>query len=55
MKLYLSSYRIPTPEDLFKLVGEDPHDISVALIPNAMDYYAERPGQSKFGILQIIY
>lgn len=42
MKLYLSSYRIPTPQDLFELIGKNPAQITVALIPNAKDYYAKR-------------
>lgn len=42
MKLYLSSYRIPTPKDLSNLLNKDLSEISVALIPNAKDYYAER-------------
>ncbi len=43
MKLYLSSYRIPTPSDLEKLLGKPLSQTSVALIANAKDYYAERP------------
>ncbi len=42
MKLYLSSYRVPTPNDLFELVGKNPDKIKIALIPNAKDYYAEK-------------
>ena len=42
MRLYLSSYRIPAPNELFKLVSKKPEDTSVAFIPNAKDYYAER-------------
>lgn len=42
MKLYLSSYRIPLLADLIKLVGKPLQDISVALIPNAKDYYSQR-------------
>lgn len=42
MKLYLSSYRLPTPDDLFELVGKKPAAIKLAFIPNAGDYYAER-------------
>ncbi len=41
MKLYLSSYRVPNPEALFKLVGKDSGNISVAIIPNAKDYYSD--------------
>lgn len=43
MKLYLSSYRIPTPSDLEKLLGKPLSHTSVALIANAKDYYTERP------------
>lgn len=42
MKLYLSSYRVPTPHDLIELVGKPARQIKVALIPNAKDYYAKR-------------
>ena len=42
MKLYLSSYRIPTPDDLAQLLGKPLREVSVALIPNAKDYYIER-------------
>jgi len=42
MKLYLSSIEIPTPDDLAQLVGKPLGDISVAIIPNAQDYYSER-------------
>lgn len=42
MKLYLSSYRIPTPDDLAQLLGKPLDKVSVALIPNAKDYYIER-------------
>lgn len=42
MKLYLSSYRIPTPSDFIKLIGKDPAKTTMALIPNAKDYYAKR-------------
>jgi dipeptidase E len=43
MKLYLSSIRIPAPEALSTLLGRPLSDVSVAFIPNAKDYYAERP------------
>ena len=43
MKLYLSSFRIPTPDDLAKLLGKPLSQTSVALIANAKDYYTERP------------
>lgn len=42
MKLYLSSYRIPTPKDLEGLLGKSLQDTSVALISNAKDYYVKR-------------
>lgn len=42
MKLYLSSYRVPTPKDLIRLFGKPANEIKVALIPNAKDYYAKR-------------
>ena len=42
MKLYLSSYRIPTPKDLERLLAKPLQDTSVALISNAKDYYAKR-------------
>ena len=49
MKLYLSSYRIPTPNDLVALVSPQTTDISMALISNAQDYYAERARAFKVG------
>jgi dipeptidase E len=42
MKLYLSSYRIPTPEDLINLTGKKPSKVRVAIIMNAKDYLIER-------------
>ncbi len=42
MKLYLSSYRVPTTKDLFGLLRTNPNQTKVALIPNAKDYLAER-------------
>jgi dipeptidase E len=42
MKLYLSSYRIPTPKDLEELLGKQLQGTSVALISNAKDYYTKR-------------
>lgn len=47
MKLYLSSYRVPTPSDLFALIGKRPDQTKVAIIPNAKDYYAEKPRAMK--------
>src|SRR5690349_4405738 len=38
MKLYLSSYRIPTPDSLFELLPKPPIECTVAIIPNAKDY-----------------
>jgi len=43
MKLYLSSIRIPAPDDLAKLLGKPLSGTSVALIPNAKDFYSKRP------------
>lgn len=52
MKLYLSSYRIPTPDDLSKLLGKKSlQGVSVALIPNAKDYYIKRARDFKVGEL----
>jgi dipeptidase E len=33
---------VPTPNDLFSLVGKEPTQINVGLITNAKDYYATR-------------
>jgi dipeptidase E len=49
MKLYLSSYRIPSPNDLAKLLGKPLKETSVAFIPNAIDYYIERARNVKVG------
>ncbi|MGH9856626.1 MAG: Type 1 glutamine amidotransferase-like domain-containing protein [Acidobacteriota bacterium] len=38
MKLYLSSYRVPTPKDLIGLIGKEPKNIKAAFINNAKDY-----------------
>jgi len=43
MKLYLSSIGIPTPDGLAALLGKPLSVTTVAFIPNANDYYAERP------------
>lgn len=51
MRLYLSSYRIQSPKALEELVGKPLAKISVALIPNAQDYYSERPWNIKVGEL----
>ncbi len=42
MKLYLSSYKVPTPVDLIELIGKPANQIKVALVLNAKDYYAPR-------------
>lgn len=42
MRIYLSSYRIPTPDNLINLIGKSPSETKTAVIPNAQDYYAER-------------
>ena len=47
MKLYLSSYRIPTVDELIKLIGKPLGSTRLALIPNAKDYYAERAWKIK--------
>lgn len=47
MKLYLSSYRIPDTAALQKLLGKPFAKASVALIPNAKDYYAPRARRVK--------
>jgi len=49
MKLYLSSIRIPTPDDLSNLLGKPLASTSIALIPNAQDYYSERARGFKVG------
>lgn len=40
--MYLSSYRIPTPNDLADLLGKDFAQVRIATIANAKDYLAER-------------
>lgn len=42
MKLYLSSIGIPAPEALTALLGKPFSKTTVALIPNAKDYYSKR-------------
>ncbi|HET6746922.1 MAG TPA: Type 1 glutamine amidotransferase-like domain-containing protein [Candidatus Saccharimonadales bacterium] len=42
MKLYLSSIGIPAPEELVTLLGKPLDTTTVALIPNAKDYYSKR-------------
>lgn len=42
MRLYLSSYRVPVPEELFRLVGKPSHEIKMAIVPNAKDKYIDR-------------
>lgn len=42
MKLYLSSVEIPTPDVLAALLGKPLNETTVALLPNAQDYYSER-------------
>lgn len=51
MKLYLSSYRTPTPNDLAVLLEKPLIEVSVALIPNAKDYFVERARNFKVGEL----
>jgi hypothetical protein len=43
MKLYLSSIRIPAPKALANILNKPLVETSVALIPNAKDYYTKRP------------
>lgn len=47
MKLYLTSYRVPTPNDLFALLEQSPVQTKTAVIPNGQDYYAERARRTK--------
>ena len=49
MKLYLSSIGIPDSEALATLVGKPFDETSVALIPNAKDYYSERAWEFTIG------
>ena len=42
MKVYLSSYRVPTPKDLEQLVGKSYADMRVVFVANAKDYYIDR-------------
>lgn len=42
MKLYLSSIGVPAPEELIALLGKPFDKTTVALIPNAKDYYSKR-------------
>lgn len=42
MKLYLSSYRVPTPNDLEKLLDRKPSETKFAIIANAKDYLIDR-------------
>lgn len=53
MKLYLSSYRIPTPDELFALLGKSPVDCKVAIIPNAKDY--KLPEERAASLDELIY
>lgn len=52
MKLYLSSYRIPVPAALTALLGKTAAQTTIALIPNAKDYYAERARAFKLAQVQ---
>jgi dipeptidase E len=47
MKLYLSSYRVPTPGDLVQLVGKPPVETRLAIIPNAKDYHLPQDRAAK--------
>ncbi|HPR10270.1 MAG TPA: Type 1 glutamine amidotransferase-like domain-containing protein [Candidatus Saccharibacteria bacterium] len=54
-KLYLSSYRLPTPDDLIELIGKPAGEISVAIIPNAKDYYIPRAKAVRISKLEQYY
>ena len=47
MKMYLSSYRLPFPNELSLLVSKPLKNIKMALIPNAKDYYADKARNMK--------
>lgn len=53
MKLYLTSYRIPTPNELFALLPKPPIECRVAIIPNAKDY--KLPQDRAESIDELIY
>ncbi|HSX23864.1 MAG TPA: Type 1 glutamine amidotransferase-like domain-containing protein [Candidatus Saccharimonadales bacterium] len=38
MKLYLSSYGVPTPGELLGLLNKPPEQVRITIIPNAKDY-----------------
>jgi hypothetical protein len=42
MRLYLSSCTVPAPDQLFALIGKEPAETNIALIPNALDCYIRR-------------
>lgn len=46
-KLYLSSYRVPTPDKFFDLLLKPPAGCRVAVIPNAKDYNPPEERQEK--------
>ena len=47
MRLYLSSYRVPVPEELFRLIGKAPSEVRMAMVGNAKDKYIPRVWQLK--------
>lgn len=51
MKLYLSSYRIPSIVELEELLGKSLQETRVGLLPNAKDYYSQRARDFKVGDL----
>jgi dipeptidase E len=51
MKLYLSSIRIPVPEALTTLLDKPLSEVSVAVIPNAQDYFSTRARDFKINDL----
>lgn len=52
MKLYLSSYRIPTPADLEELLGMPFKRCRTAIIFNSQDYKPEQERTQKLGELK---
>ncbi|MCA9328640.1 Type 1 glutamine amidotransferase-like domain-containing protein [Candidatus Saccharibacteria bacterium] len=51
MKLYLSSYRIPTPKTLITLLEKKPEETTLAIIINAKDYRPEPERTNKLNKL----
>ncbi len=53
MKLYLCSYRLPTPDELFALIGKSPIGCKLAIIPNAKDF--QLPDERAMKLDELIY